>query len=393
MVNIIKLLRNERFIFVLYTVTGVGMAIDRFLAGPLLHNNFRIFSSGFAHLVAHQNLHLEYPAEYFDLFLYNPSFCILFAPFSMLPPALGLCLWLLISSIVIFISIKMLPVSSVGKVFCWWFIYFELFKSLHSQQTNPVLAAAGLFTFVFLERGKLHWAALFPVLAFCIKGYGLAFAALCLFYPGRWRYLVFTARWMLLFIVLPLPFTGFRHFIQAYLDWFAILVQDRQVNYGYSIMGVLKVWFPGLTVGGAIFLQFLGVALLGVTWLVLLQSKRYQALAVRLRVLAYLLLWVIVFNHVAEHPTYIIAACGVALYYVVNRGGQSVVTNLLVACAFAGSIFSRLDIYSESYLGQGFEPFLIKVIPYALIWGVLQFQLLWPERSQNGVVQAVEAIG
>lgn len=381
MKSTLKRLASERFILLVYILTAVIIAIDRFVSGPAKYNNFRIFSAAFSHLTAHQNLHLEYPTEYFDVFLYNPSFCILFAPFSILPPAFGLCFWLVVSSTAVFTAIRKLPVDHKDKVFCWWFIYFELFKSLHSQQTNPVLLAAGLLTFIFLEKRKLYLAALFPVLAFCIKGYGLVFAALCVFYSGKRLYMAYTVLWVLVFILLPLPFTGFRYFIQTYIDWFTILVQDHQVNYGYSIMGLLKAWFPRFSVADAVYVQALGMALLFATWLRLLRSKEYLDRMVRIRVLAYLSVWVIVFNHAAEHPTYIIAACGVALYCVANHDRQPVLTKILTGCALAGSIFSRLEIYPVSWSGLGFQPFMIKTIPYVIVWVILQIQLFRCDRS------------
>ena len=44
-------------------------------------NNFVIFKSSTGHFFNQMPLYVEYPKEYFDLYLYGPVFAILMAPF------------------------------------------------------------------------------------------------------------------------------------------------------------------------------------------------------------------------------------------------------------------------------------------------------------------------
>lgn len=367
---------SEKVILSVYVLLSIIIAIQHYLGGPLKYNNFQIFRAALGHLAAHQNLHLEYPAEYFDVFLYNPSFCVFFAPFSLLPVPASLVLWLISCSVALFYAIRSLPLRYGDKVLFWWFILFELVTSLHGQQTNPLIAACGLYTFTLLEQGKTRWAALFPLIAFCIKGYGLIYAGLFLFYPRKGQYVGYSVLWALVLALLPLPVTGLDYFTQAYKDWYGILLADHAVNYGFSIMGLFKIWFPAFSPGDVTKVQIAGVALFGITWLLCFFRKQFIALEGRLLLLAYASLWVILFNHAAESPTYVIAIPGVVLFYIVNRQRLAPLSTVLIVLVFVLCILAPTDIYPPQLRHNFFEPYLIKVIPCLLVWLVLQIQLL-----------------
>lgn len=376
MKKVMDLFRQERGILGVYVLLCIAIGFQHYLGGPGKYNNFRIFRAALGHLIRHQNLHVPYPEEYFDLFLYNPSFCIFFAPFSLLPQPVSLMLWLILCAMVLFFSIRSLPLRQQDKVFFWWFILFELITSLHGQQTNPLIAACGLFTFTFLETGKTRWAALMPLLAFCIKGYGLIFAALFIFYPRKGRYIGYSVMWAAMLALLPLPVTGFENFLNVYRQWLVILIQDQQVNYGFSIMGLLKVWFVDFSTGQVTIVQLVGVLLFVSTWLLCFIRKQYLLLNQRLLLVAYVSLWVIMFNHSAESPTYVIAIPGVVLFYVCNREKYKYGSKILVMLVFMFSVLAPTDIYPHSLRRNFFEPYLIKVVPCLLTWVVLQLQLL-----------------
>ena len=367
---------REKVILGVYILLSIIIGLQHYSGGPDRFNNFRIFRSALPHLLGHQNLHLEYPAEYWDLFLYHPSFCIFFAPFSVLPESVAIVLWLIFCALVLFYAIKLLPIEAGQKVFFWWYILIELVTSLHSQQTNPVIAALGLFTFVFLEKGKVKWAALFPVLAFCIKGYGLIFAALFLFYPKKGQYIAYSLLWVVILGLLPLPVTGIDHFVQVYKDWLDVLIQDHRVNYGFSVMGLIKVWFPSFSPGDVTKVQLGGLLLFALTWSRALIAKTFSDQSGRMLLLAYASLWVILFNHAAESPTYVIAIAGVALYYIVHRNNFQPWARILIIFVFLFCILAPTDVYPPSLRKGFFEPYLIKVLPCLVVWFLLQIELL-----------------
>jgi len=379
--RVLKFFSKERVILSVYILVSIIIGLQHYLGGPGKYNNFIIFRQSLVHLLDHKNLYVGYPAEYFDIFLYHPTFCILFSPFSILPLPVAILLWLITCSLIVFYAIRILPVSYENKVFFWWFILIELVTSLHGQQTNPIIAALGLLTFTFLEKDKQKWAAIFPVIAFCIKGYGLIFAALFLFYPKRGQYVLYSVLWLIIFAFLPLPFLGKDYFIEVYNDWLTCLVDDHKVNFGFSIMGLIKVWWPAFTDIDVSKVQYAGLGLFALTWLLNLIKGTFQSKDHRLLLLAYASLWVIMFNHAAESPTYVIAVQGVVIFYLVNQYAYQPWSKILILLVFFFTMLAPTDIYPLSWRIGFFQPNLIKVIPCFLIWIVLQVQLLSLKRT------------
>jgi hypothetical protein len=365
---------KENVIRATYILLSIIIGVQHYVGGALKYNNFVIFRQSLFHLLDKKNLHIGYPDEYFDIFLYHPAFTVIFSPFSLLPVLPSLLLWLCGCALVLFYAVKSLPVSYNEKVFFWWFILIELVTSLHGQQTNPIIAAFGLFTFSFLEKRNVKWASLFPVLAFCIKGYGGIFAAMFIFYPKSGQYVLCSMLWVAVLFLLPLPLTGFQYFPQIYADWLACLIDDHKVNFGFSVMGLIKVWWPAFTERGVNYVQLIGLTLFALTWLLNfsagLRSERQRFL-----LLAYAFLWVIMFNHAAESPTYIIAVQGVAIFYVINKQKMTPLALVLIWLVFLFTILAPTDIYPASWRHNFMQPYLIKVIPCFLVWTVLQIQL------------------
>ena len=371
---------REKVILIIYVLISIVIGIQHYLGGPGKYNNYIIFRQSLFHLLDKTNLHIGYPNEYFDLFLYHPTFCLLFSPFSFLPVSVGLILWLITCSLIVFYAIRSLPLEYNQKVFFWWFIFIELVTSLHNQQTNPVIGALGLLTFSFLEKGKIKWAALFPILAFCIKGYGLIFAALFLFYPKKGQYILYSVLWLVILGFLPLPFAGTEHFTQLYKDWYTCLVEDHKVNFGFSIMGLIKVWRPAFTDQDVSKVQYIGLLLFAVTWVWTLLKQNFKSGNSRFLLLSYCSLWVIMFNHAAESSTYVIAIQGVVIWYLVSRQELYPWAKILIFVVFFFSILAPTDVYPPSWRRDFIVPNLIKVIPCFLVWCVLQVQLFRSEK-------------
>jgi len=374
---------KEKVIFYTYLIVGLALGLVFYFQGPRRFNNFIIFRQSFFHLLDHKNLFTEYPAEYFDIFLYHPTFCLLFSPFSLLPVPLSLVLWSVGCALIMFYGIKSLPIPEKEKVFFWWVVIIELATTLHSQQTNSIIAALGLFTFAFLEKNKPKWAALFPIIAFCIKGYGLIFAGLFLFYPKPWKYILYSTGWLVLFAFLPLPVAGMEYFVQLYSDWINCLTSDHAVNFGYSIMGLIQLVNNSFTDSDVTKVQYAGLILFTITWIWNLYSADYRFKSRRMLLLAYTSLWVILFNHASEPPTFIIAAQGVALFYVVGNNMDKLWPKALVVFFVFFSIVAHKDIYPPSW-PVGFVPSLVaKTVPCLIILFVLQIQLFLEEEKRD----------
>src|SRR5690606_18923764 len=79
----------------------------------------------------------------------------------------------------------------------------------------------------------------------------------------------------------------------------------------FSVMGFLKAWFswePGGT-----WITLTGIGLLLLPWL---RFPAYREAHFRRLALVSVLLWVVIFNHMAESPTFVIAMAVIAIWYV-----------------------------------------------------------------------------
>lgn len=77
---ILRLVQNPIVLAILW----FGVAIRGFWVSWTegLANNYLIFSRSFFHALEQTPLYVEYPKEYFDLFLYGIPFTLLIAPFQ-----------------------------------------------------------------------------------------------------------------------------------------------------------------------------------------------------------------------------------------------------------------------------------------------------------------------
>ena len=89
-------------------------------------NNFLIFRASYYHLVHHLNLYAAYPAEHDDMFYYGPLFPVFFAPFALLPKAIGLLLWELANAAAYLIAVNYLPQLSTARKCCCFFVSLNL---------------------------------------------------------------------------------------------------------------------------------------------------------------------------------------------------------------------------------------------------------------------------
>ena len=83
----------------------------------------------------------------------------------------------------------------------------------------------------------------------------------------------------------------------------------------------------------------------------------------------------IIFNHKAESPTYIIAITGVAVWF----GSQKIkIENLvLLVLALVLTSLSPTDLFPASIREHYVLPYDLKVLPCVLIWLKITFELLF----------------
>lgn len=373
-------LLNHNFILVIYILAATGISLQLYSRGYnqqfncdcngmyTSYNNYIIFKQSFFHLLSGKDMYILYTPEYFDLYKYSPSFALWMGALAWLPDALGLILWNVLNAIVLFYSIKMLPLGKRQISYFLLFIIIELITSLQNSQSNAMMAGLMIASFGFMERDKPQWATLLLVVASFIKIYGAAGFALFLFYPQKPRFILYAAIWTVIIAAMPLLVTPPETLLMQYQSWGRMLQEDQAASYGLSVMGWLNKWF-GIQEGKNI-VTLIGALLF---FLPFTRIKMYQNQAYRLLTLGFILIWVIIFNHKAESATFIIAVCGICVWYFARPATKTRTTILWMAFVFV--CLSATDLMAP--LRKIFlEPYAIKPFACIVIWCIASGEIM-----------------
>src|SRR5574344_577783 len=139
-------------LFGLWVILAVVSHLFKFWHG---RNNYLIFKYVFWHTIQGKSFYALSPAEFEDCNHYGPVFSLIIAPFAVLPDFIGMLLWLLALTVILYIAIRELPTTKRVQIFILWFVAHELLLSLFMQQFNIATAAMILATFTCME--KLDW--------------------------------------------------------------------------------------------------------------------------------------------------------------------------------------------------------------------------------------------
>ncbi len=389
--HIINILINktQNKALILLVLFAVSLVVPAQLYHNHSYNNFIIFRSSFSHLLHGMNLYGYFPKEYNDIYLYSPAFAVLMAPFSYIPIWAGLYLWTVISCALIYVSIIQLPGLDMPKLTAVFFIILlELITSLQNMQTNAIIAAFMVLAFISFEQKKVFFAAFFIVFAAYIKLFGLAAAMLFLLYPGRGKFVAYMFFWGLVFTILPLIIVPVNQLIIQYQNWFH---QMLDVHHGedtmlfpnvaapLSVMAWLRIWF-GLKTNG-IYIQLCGLILLV---LPLLRINQYKNPVFRYFLISSILIFCVIFNHIAESPSYIIAVFGVALWFVNEEKAPFAWILFVLACIF--TILSATSFFPEYVRHSYAIPKVWKVVPCIFIWIWIQAKLLFGKNFGKSLI-------
>ena len=344
--------------------------------GYTRYNNYLIFKEAFVHLVRYQDLYALYPSEHFDNFLYSPTFAALMAPFAQLPDVVGLLAWDLLNTAVLALALWGLPgVGPRAKGVVVWFVALEFLVSIQHSQSNVLVAGLLILSFSFLERENAPAASLMLALAAYVKIFPLVAGVLFLLYPQRRRLVAWTAVWLVALGLLPLLFVSVRQLEFLYGSWFRLhTASTHAASCGVSVEGWLRSWF-GLRPPRLAILAVGGALALAPLWNV----QAYASFGFRLRFLASLMMWMIVFNHLAESPTFVVAMCGVALW--VFSQPRTPLRSALAAAAFFFVSFAYSDLFPRGLREQFVKPYVLKAVPVILAWLVLTAEQVLARRG------------
>lgn len=365
-----------RFILIIYILLPLLSAVQSILLTVKSdekythYNNYVIFKNSHFHLLENKDLYSWYLEEQWDLYKYSPTFSLFFGVFSYFPDSIGVFLWNLVNALILFYAIWKLPgIKENLKLGMLLFCALELMTSLQNEQSNGLMAGLMILAFVFLEERKYFLAMMVLFFSIHIKIFSVVFFILLLFYPQKWKLVLYALLSFLIYLFIPLLVVSPDQLSFLYKSWWGMLTHDHDVSIGYSVMGWLQVWF-GLVVDKK-WLLLPGVALLLIPFL---KTNQYKDYSYRILSLASVLLWVVIFNHKAESPTFIIAIAGVAIWYFVQEPSKT--NDILIVMAFVFTCLSPTDLFPKFIREEYFKPLLVKAVPCILIWFVLTYQVI-----------------
>jgi len=378
----LQILSKRPTIAVILLVAGLVVGIQ--IHALHNYNNYLIFRYSYQHLVQWVNLYGYHDNEHFDRFLYSPAFSLFMAPFAALPDWLGLIIWSLISCFVFFLAIRLLPgLTDVKKSVLFFIVFIEFITSIQNMQTNAMIAAFMVLAFICFEKEKIFWAAFFIVLAASIKIFGLVAAVLFFIYPRKGRFIMYMVFWTALFALIPLAVIPGRQLLWQYRNWIGQLTEihkseDFGVPHNYhpplSVMGWLKTWWL-VTIPG-LYVQLAGVVLLLAP---LVKTRFYQFARFRQFIIASMLIFCVIFNHISESATCVIAVFGAAIWFVNEK--KNIIVWLLLAYLILFTVLSATDIFPRQFRTDYVIPYVLKVVPCIFIWFYLEARLLFGRRS------------
>ncbi len=372
--NLLRTWRSQSLSIVLfaYVLISVVAAAQGLLAGPkvyvpggipyISYNNYRIFKFSFFHLVQGKDIYQLFPSDHWDLYKYSPGFALCFGLLSWMPDTIGLLLWNLINSLCLFAGIRLLPgLNAEKKSWILLFCLLEMLLSIQNTQSNGLMAGLIVLAFALAERRNYFLSTLCIVFSFYIKIYGAVAFIFYLFYPGKLRLMGWTLFWMLLFAFIPLLVVNGHQLAFLYQSWLHLLLNDRSESIGLSVMGLLESWWHVTTAKNIV--TVIGVLLF---LLPLIHWRRYTDLSFRLLYLASTLIWMVIFNHKAESPTFIIAMSGIGIWYFSQRADP--MNRVLLILSFLLISMSVSDLVPAGVRNGFIRPYGIKAVMAIVIW-------------------------
>ena len=370
------LLRDYRLLLGLWLLIALLAALTKLHA----NNNFLIFRGVFWHMWQELPLYAEYPAEYADVCLYGPLFSLVVAPFAVVPVWMGMVMWCVALSLMLYQSVRHSLLTDRQQVFVLWFCAHELLTALFMQQFNVAIAAIILLSFFLIEKERDASAAFFIVVGTMVKLYGIVGLAFFFFSRHKGRFVLSLIGWSLILFALPMLISSPEYVIGQYQEWFAALTSKNDLNQSsiaqnISLLGMVRR-ISGCMAYSDLWLIVPGLVLFALPYL---RLKQYRHMAFRQTLLASVLMFCVLFSTGSESSGYIIALVGVVVWYTAapwKRTGWDVA---LMVFVFVLSSLSPSDLFPAYLRKEWVQPYALKALPVTLVWLKLCWEMMTRE--------------
>lgn len=368
---------NYKIIFGIYLITAAFTAISKFKRGPESYNNYLLYKSVFTHTLEKKNIFSLYPDLFFDSNHYGVFFSMLIAPFALLPDGLGMVLWNVANVVVFLFAIYKLPFSNTQKSLFAWLCLQEYITAALYFQFNIALTGLLMLSAIYVLKGKEIRSAFALMIGFFVKIYGIVGLSAFFFMKNKWKFIVASVVFFILFLGLPMLISDVHFGLQSYADWYQSLTEKNMHNQilgtrqDYSVMGVFR------RISGDASLPTLAFMIPGLVLFALpyLRTKQYQLPAFQMMILASTLLFLVLFSSGSESPTYIIAVSGVMLWFLMLREKSKLDIGLLVFVIIL-TCFGFSDLFPKFVKEEYIMKYSLKAVPCLLVWLKIIYELM-----------------
>ncbi|NJM14948.1 MAG: hypothetical protein HC896_05805 [Bacteroidales bacterium] len=164
--------------------------------------------------------------------------------------------------------------------------------------------------------------------------------------------------------------------MQLFKSYGALLANDHSLSYGYSVMGWLNTWFGFEHNKNLVTLAGMIIFLIP-----MVKVSQYKHFHFKLLALASILVWVVIFNHRAESPTFIIAMVGVSLWFI--KAEKNLLNIILFIASCILTMLSPTDIFPSQLRNEFVNPYALKAFPCILIWIKIVYDMLFLQGSKT----------
>ena len=332
------------------------------------NNNFLIFRAASLHLLHGQDLYAAYPALHFDFYKYSPSFALLFLPWAVLPFALSMLLWNALNAGALYVALgRLLP--RCGATIARAIVFLDMLGSLQNVQSNALVSALIILTFLAYERGRVAMGTLAAGVGTIIKVFPLAGVSFAVFHTRKVRVAIAVALGMAALLLVPLLVTSPSTLLAQYASWRAIETKDA-LDRGFTVMQMVELL---LQQGWPNWPQQLGGTLLLVAP-VLARRERWGEWMFRVMYLCSVLVFCVIFNHQSESPTFVIGVTGAAIWFATlerpTRWEWALFAFVVVCTILASS-----EAMPRAIQRALFDKYHFKTVPCIALWIELQRRL------------------
>ena len=358
------------------TLLGLWLLLAVIGAVTKLHrcNNFLVFRGAFWHTWNETSLYAAYPAEYNDTFYYGPVFSLLIAPFAVTPLFVGLLLWLLLLTLVLWLAVRHSEFTHRQQLFVWWFCAHELLTAIYMQQFNIAIAAIILASYYLIQRERDFWAAFAIMLGTMVKLYGIVGLAFFFFSRHKVKLLGSCLFWGAVMFVAPMLISSPDYIVGQYGEWLAALTGKNGENIesiaqNISTLGLFRR-ISGNTEYSDLLIIVPALVMFAIPYL---RLSQYKHEGFRQTLLASVLMFTVLFSTGSESSGYIIALVGVVVWYTACPWQRNRWDMGLMVFAFVLTSLSPSDLFPAYLRREWVQPYALKALPVTLIW----LQLCW----------------